>query len=377
MIDLTSMAARNIIPRISPWGWFMKGSISEYKPGRWRVRIWWKGERWEFYRNKRNEILEGRMQAEKAWAQINLEIEGKVFDPSEWSKDRPFLLKHAFETFQRAKQCGQEWRVYRGSMFENHIKVALGEMDIREVRAVHVNELHGKLIEKGLEPKTIKNILGLLKSVFKLHNIPNPGFPSVTVDAKEIKWLNVEQQEKIMSFLESEDQPIFRFMQVTGCRSGEACSLQRDDVNWNLKTVVIRRSMGHRRRVIPYTKDKRIKVIPISTFGQYESILKPSEVTSFIFSRDGRPYHKQRLQRAWMKANLASGLPLINVKNAFRHSLASQLINSGVPIGAISKMLGHSSIETTERFYASLSPETAWSYRGTVKEFKKYNGSVK
>jgi hypothetical protein len=99
-------------------------------------------------------------------------------------------------------------------------------------------------------------------------------------------------------------------------------------------------------------------------FGHHQNILKPKEVTPFIFSKDGRPYHKQRLQRSWIKANRiareAHGIPMIHVKNAFRHSMASQLINAGVPIEPISKMLGHSSIKMTESIYANILPETAW-----------------
>jgi integrase len=123
--------------------------------------------------------------------------------------------------------------------------------------------------------------------------------------------------------------------------------------------------------VIPYTKSRKMKVIPISAFGKWEQALRPKEVTPFIFSRDGRPYWRQRLQRAWRAANKASGLPPIQVKNAFRHSLASQEIQKGTPIEAISKMLGHSSIKATQERYANLSPETVWKYRRTVTELSR------
>ena len=356
----------------------MKGSCREYRPGRWRIRVWHKGERFETRRTKRGEILEGQIQAHKTWVQITQEIEDKIFDPAEWGTDKPFLLKNAFSIFQDAKQCGPEWKYHRGIDFRTHVEPEIGNMDIREVRAVHLNELHGKLIKKGLSEKTIKNVLALLKSVFKFHLITNPGFPKVDVPEKEIEWLTLEEQEIVMGYLEEEDLPIFRFMQITMCRAGEASALQREDVDWQHGIVMIRRSMGLKRRVIPYTKNKKVRLIPISAFGEWTHILRPLEVTPFIFSRHGQPYHRQRLERAWMPANIKAreehGVKIIHVKNAFRHSGASQLINAGVSLKDVSTMLGHSDTRITEKIYAHIQPETAWRHRGTITELKKVEG---
>lgn len=349
----------------------MKGSISNYRENRWRIRLYWKGQRVQIYRNKRGEILEGKGQTQKAWLQLNQEIEDKVFDPSEWTKEKPFLLKNAFEVFQKAKQCEQEWRYARGRTFKNYIKPQFGNMDIREITTTHVNQFHGYLLGLKLSHKTVKNILGILHSILIFNRVGDKiKWPTIEVQTEPVKWLTREQQENIMEYLDEKDKPIFRFLQLTGCRPSEACALQRDDVDWEQGIIIVRRSMGLKRRVIYHTKTSRIKIIPISVFVEYASILKPKEVTPFIFSRDGRPYHKQRLQRAWLravkKAQQKYPVPLIHVKNAFRHSMASQLINAGVPIEAISKMLGHSSIKMTEKIYANILPETAWGYRKVV-----------
>jgi len=346
----------------------MKVSVKEYRQGRFRLRVYWKGQRIQIYRNKRGEILEGKLQAWKAGVQMDQEIQDKVFDPSEWSKAKPFLLKNAFEVFQKAKQCQEEWKYARGRAYRNHIGQEIGEMDIREFTTVHVNQFHGHLIEKGLHDKTIKNILGILHSILEFNRVGDRiKWPTIEVQREPVKWLTVEQQEAVIQYLDEVDKPIFRFLQITGCRPSEACALQREDVDWEKKVIIVRHSLGHRRRVIPYTKSRKIKQIPIFVFGHHSDILKPKEVTPFIFSKNGRPYHKQRLQRAWIKANRialeAHGVPMIHVKNAFRHSMASQLINAGVPIEAISKMLGHSSIKMTESIYANILPEKAWGYR--------------
>jgi len=350
----------------------MKVSVKEYRQGRFRLRAYWKAQRIQKYRNKRGEILEGKVQAWKAAVQMDQEIQDKVFDPAEWSKAKPFLLKNAFEVFQKAKQCQEEWRYARGRAYRNHIGPEIGEMDIRELTTVHINQFHGHLIDQGLKEKTIKNILGILHSILTFNRVGDRiKWPTIQIQRESVKWLTVEQQEAIIQYLDEVDKPIFRFLQITGCRSSEACALQREDVQWGKGIITVQRSMGLRRRVISHTKTRSIKIVPIAVFGDFASVLKPKEVTAFIFSKNGRPYHKQRLQRAWKpaneKANKEHGIQIIHVKNAFRHSMASQLINAGVPIEAISKMLGHSSIKMTETIYANILPETAWGYRKVVK----------
>ncbi len=349
--------------------------------GKYEIRLWWNGKREEFRHNKRGEPLDSPGMGQRAHIQISQEIEDHVFDPTEWKKDKPFILDNAFDAFNEAKQCGLEWQYNRQGLYKKHISKELGQLDIREIRTLHLNKLHGSLIKNGLSEKTIENILGVLHSVFKMHRIPDPGFPKIIVPEKEIEWLTSEEQEIVMGYLEEKDLPIFRFLEITGCRSSEACSLMREDVDWKNGMVIIRRSMGLRGRIIPYTKNRRMNKIPIAIFGQWTQILRPLEATPFIFSRQGRPYHRQRLEQSWSPANEIAqrehGIKIIHVKNAFRHSMASQLINDGVPLEAVSKMLGHSDTRITQKIYAHIKPETAWAFRGKLLMGKNWGSGDK
>ena len=83
MITLTPILARDTLHPIFFEVGDMKGSCKEYKPGRWRIRVWTNGDRYEFVRTKHGDILEGPKQAHKAWAQITQEIEDKIFNPED------------------------------------------------------------------------------------------------------------------------------------------------------------------------------------------------------------------------------------------------------------------------------------------------------
>jgi integrase len=63
-----------------------------------------------------------------------------------------------------------------------------------------------------------------------------------------------------------------------------------------------------------------------------------------------------QLHRAWNNARIAAGLPDLRMHD-LRHSMASNMVNSGRSIYEVAKVLGHSQLKTTQR-YAHLSQET-------------------
>jgi len=63
-----------------------------------------------------------------------------------------------------------------------------------------------------------------------------------------------------------------------------------------------------------------------------------------------------QIHKAWDNARIAAGLPDVRMHD-LRHSMASNMVNSGRSIYEVAKVLGHSQLKTTQR-YAHLSQET-------------------
>ena len=61
------------------------------------------------------------------------------------------------------------------------------------------------------------------------------------------------------------------------------------------------------------------------------------------------------MKSAWRRARVAAGMPHVNFHD-LRHSCASILVGLGVDLYTISKVLGHSSVQSTQR-YAHLQVE--------------------
>ena len=70
-------------------------------------------------------------------------------------------------------------------------------------------------------------------------------------------------------------------------------------------------------------------------------LLFPSETGTYMYSKN--------LTRSWQRALERLGLP-IKTFHALRHTFASQLIQRGENVAVVSRLLGHSTIKTTERY---------------------------
>lgn len=80
-----------------------------------------------------------------------------------------------------------------------------------------------------------------------------------------------------------------------------------------------------------------------------------SKPDSFAFGGD-RPLPPTSTDRAFAKACVASGVKQIRIHD-LRHSCASLLISIGVSIVAVSKRLGHATVEQTLETYTHLLPD--------------------
>ena len=175
--------------------------------------------------------------------------------------------------------------------------------------------------------------------------------PFGKTDAPEQPWFESKADAKrLLRKVPAEFRPVAQAALITGMRYGELCALKVADVKLKARTVTVRGSAAKsgKPRDIPMA-DEDLPFFEEHTAGKKKSDL--------VFTHsDGRPWKRAEQTRPMNEANKAAEIdPAVNL-HGLRRTYASWLAMDGVPLQAIQKVLGHSSIVLTEKHYAHLVP---------------------
>lgn len=133
----------------------------------------------------------------------------------------------------------------------------------------------------------------------------------------------------------------------TGIRISEAASLNRDDIREERNEIPVR-GKGNKVRVVFLSKGAQ------EAIGAYTS--KRGDIDPSLFARHKRGVGAQddlrlttrTMQRIIKKRSRAAGITKDITPHTLRHSFATDLLSNGADIRHVQKLLGHSSITTTQ-----------------------------
>jgi site-specific recombinase XerD len=141
----------------------------------------------------------------------------------------------------------------------------------------------------------------------------------------------------------------FYLLAHAGLRMGELLNLRLSDIDLQAKRLRIRSGKGDRDRVLPMTPQ-------LATVLQAYLAVREPAATDHVLIYKGAALTAQlvpeRLQRFGLKAQIEPMTP-----HRLRHTLATFLINQGMPITSLQKFLGHQDINKT-LIYARVYDET-------------------
>jgi site-specific recombinase XerD len=138
-----------------------------------------------------------------------------------------------------------------------------------------------------------------------------------------------------------------RLMLATGLRVGELCRLCREDASPDGGVLRIR-GKGARDRVA-YVADARLRRELAAMAGRGRREPGAAELRLFV-NRHGLPLRPQSVRAKLRRQAAASGLARRITPHMLRHTAATLLIETGVDIRFVQRLLGHASIATTELY---------------------------
>lgn len=139
---------------------------------------------------------------------------------------------------------------------------------------------------------------------------------------------------------------VSRLLVVTGLRIGEITGLDVSDVSGAASRIRVR-GKGNRERTVYVTNERLL--LDFRTYWEWRYRAAGSASCLFINSLGGRltaPAFRKRLRTVSKKLVVEPHL----TPHRFRHSAATLLIEEGVDIRLVQRLLGHASIATTELY---------------------------
>jgi integrase len=143
--------------------------------------------------------------------------------------------------------------------------------------------------------------------------------------------------------------PVFGFIRETGCRLQEGLSVTHDQIRRKEQMVVF---TGN-------TKSGRFRFVPLTAQClEYLDAYPALPGCKYVFWNPTTGSRYQNVYVSWYKARTEAGLPWFQVKD-LRRQYGIVLSESGAEMHVIQSVLGHSSVATTEKYYAHFSPAFA------------------
>ena len=258
------------------------------------------------------------------------------------------FLKNNIDRFlqykKKVKGCSDATlKTYKLNLLE-----AVKYMDVsKEEEGVIMQLMPYRLYIADKNKKTIAKKISIIRSFVKF----------LKDDGKAVKLLNDESVKlpktlpkpvdfkyikEVLKVVGEEEELIVLLLYGFGLRISELANLKIADIKERWIRVV---GKGDKTRNIP--------VLPLLK-SKIESYLYKNEKKIYIFEKNGKKLSENALR---YKVNKIFGKIGIKVTpHQLRHSYASDLLNSGGRISDVSKLLGHSSMSTTE-IYTKLDSE--------------------
>lgn len=244
---------------------------------------------------------------------------------------------------------------------ELHLKPALGNLLLDQVRGEAIDRFVAGLREKKLSPKRCKNICATLRRILASavewgYLDALPPLPKVKVPEAAFDFFTKEEAAQLLDAARTaEERLLMMFALHTGARSGEQLGLEWGDIDRRNNLVMFRRSLSG--GVLGPTKSGRERKVPMTpSLRNALNAHRHLRGESVFCNEDGSHMTRWQLhERLWGSCRRA-GLRKIRWQD-LRHSFASQLVMESVPLPQVQQWLGHSTITMTMR-YAHLAPNT-------------------
>ena len=349
-----------------------------------------------------------RAQAERAFRKLQ---EDEDATPSRSRTSAVVTVSEAADSLRRAKSLEGARKSYLEnleSMQRVHVDASFGSMPVDAVSTTQVEGLITSLLRSGRSPKTGRNVITFLYSIFE-HAIANGWCRDNPVrraarpkrrrsgDARpDLQFLSVSELEAVLRGIPDEVVhrqpaatrrgrrgpapppppdvlgPVLRVViltaAMTGLRQSELLGLRWRDVDWGAQRIRVRNAYVRGEHSSEGKSDlSTSRSVPMATRLAREldrwstrTAYRSDDDLVFAHPQTGNPVDRSKLTRRFQDACRLAGVRVITFHN-LRHTFGTRLAANGEPLRSIQEFLGHADAKTTQIYthYAPAAHEVA------------------
>lgn len=245
------------------------------------------------------------------------------------------------------------------AILRRHILPRWGKLRLTEIRSQDIAKWLAEKADDGLKPATVEKIRVVFSRSFELArqwNVPggetNPvrGVPRRKFNNAQDRYLTVDEANRLIATAagspNTQLKAIIQLLLLTGARKSELLHAEWRHVDVERRAWLIPISKTGKARYVPLSQ---VAIEVIERLPRFDNCpyLVPNPETK-------KPFIS--FKRAWDTVRTEAGLADVRL-HTLRHSAASLLVNAGVDLYAVSKILGHANYASVQR-YSHLANET-------------------
>lgn len=361
----------------------MRGSMRERSPGNWQLRVFGGTDPVSGKKTYRTRSFQGgKRAAQKELARFVAEVDGGAVAPTR--KTVGALLDEWLAHIEHLGRSPSTLYNYRRLV--EQLPEGFKSQQLAKVTPKLIDDLYRHLGTVGSrKPATVLRFHALLRAAFAQgvrwgltdRNPPDRATPP-RVNRPEIKPPAVGDVLRVIDRAAASRNPenalVFRLLAATGCRRGEVCGLQWQDIDFDPEPVrvLIRRAVLEieKKLIVQGTKTHAVRSVGLdeetsemlrqhraraAELGLASGI--PPKTDDFVFCKapgSSEPLPPDRIGQAWSRYCKELGVKAR--LHDLRHLQASMLLDAGEAVTVVAARLGHRDTSTTLKVYSHLMP---------------------
>lgn len=284
------------------------------------------------------------------------------------TEEKPITLFEFLDKYLDYTKANKAQSTYKRELqILKHIREYFGNVFLRKITNHMVEGYKAERLKDDVTNSGVNRELAVVSHMLRkavdwqyIKDSPYKGIRLLKKEINPVKFLSIEEMDKLYESASSWLKPILLVLRNTGVRLHELLNLRWKDLDFNRNCITVRSNKTNSYRVIPmnaelkdtllYLKDwyinpRGITVSPRQDIQKLYLFCNPDGSKLKSIDPIRTPF-KTMCRRTKIKAS----------PHLYRHSFASHLVMAGESLASVKELLGHTQISTT-MIYAHLSPQ--------------------